>query len=134
MSDQQWIYLRDNHIVVWPIIYSFLDTKQGLSVQDLWGNFRAYPHLQSGPLAETGQYVKDFSDHFWAYHHLQSGSLAETGLCVKHQEHLRAYPHLTKVSNIGFITVHGLNEGHIAPYTYIEFQLAKYLTYITIKS
>ena len=28
-----------------------------------------------------------------------------------------------EVSNIGFITVHGLNEGHIAPYTDIEFQL-----------
>ena len=24
-------------------------------------------------------------------------------------------PHLVQVSNIGFITVHGLNEGHIAP-------------------
>ena len=30
------------------------------------------------------------------------------------------------VSNIGFITVYGLNEGHIAPYTDIEFQLAKH--------
>ena len=30
------------------------------------------------------------------------------------------------VSNIGFITVHGPNEGHIAPYTDIEFQLTKY--------
>ena len=30
--------------------------------------------------------------------------------------------------------VHGLNEGHIAPYTDIEFQLAKYQTYITMKS
>ena len=38
-----------------------------------------------------------------------------------------------KVSNIGFITVHGLNEGHIAPYTDIEFQLTKYQTYITMK-
>ena len=38
------------------------------------------------------------------------------------------------VSNIGFITVHGLNEGHIAPYTDIEFQLTKYQTYITMKS
>ena len=38
------------------------------------------------------------------------------------------------VSNIGFITVHGLKEGHIAPYTDIEFQLTKYQTYITIKS
>ena len=28
------------------------------------GTFRAYPNLQSGSLAETGQYVKDFSDHF----------------------------------------------------------------------
>ena len=37
------------------------------------------------------------------------------------------------VSNIGFITVHGLNEGHIAPYTDIEFQLTKYQTYITMK-
>ena len=27
---------------------------------------------------------------------------------------------LAEVSNIGFITVHGLNEGHIAPYTDIE--------------
>ena len=25
------------------------------------------------------------------------------------------------VSNIGFITVHGINEGHIAPYTYVNF-------------
>ena len=39
-----------------------------------------------------------------------------------------------EVSNIGFITVHGLNEGHIAPYTDIEFQLTKYQTYITMKS
>ena len=40
------------------------------------------------------------------------------------------------VSNtcIGFITVHGLNEGHIAPYTDIEFQLTKYQTYISMKS
>ena len=34
------------------------------------------------------------------------------------------------VSKIGFITVHGLNERHIAPYTDIEFQLIKYQTYI----
>ena len=27
-NDQQWIYLRDNHIVLWPIFHSFLDTKQ----------------------------------------------------------------------------------------------------------
>ena len=39
-----------------------------------------------------------------------------------------------EVSNIGFITVHGLNEGHIAPYTDIEFQLTKYQTYIIMKS
>ena len=39
-----------------------------------------------------------------------------------------------RVSNIGFITVHGLNEGHIAPYTDIEFRLTKYQTYITMKS
>ena len=39
-----------------------------------------------------------------------------------------------KVSNIGFITVHGLNEGHIAPYTDIEFQLTKYQSYISMKS
>ena len=38
------------------------------------------------------------------------------------------------VSNIGFITVHGLNEGHVALYTDIEFQLAKYQTYIIMKS
>ena len=38
------------------------------------------------------------------------------------------------VSNIGFITAHGLNEGHIAPYTDIEFQLTKYQKYITMKS
>ena len=30
--------------------------------------------------------------------------------------------------------MHGLNEGHIAPYTSIEFQLTKYQTYITMKS
>ena len=30
--------------------------------------------------------------------------------------------------------VHGLNEGHIASYTDIKFQLAKYQTYITMKS
>ena len=38
-----------------------------------------------------------------------------------------------EVSNIGFITVHGLNEGHIAPYTDIEFPLTKYQTYIIMK-
>ena len=37
-----------------------------------------------------------------------------------------------QVSNIGFITVHGLNKSHIAPYTDIE--LAKYQTYIIMKS
>ena len=40
----------------------------------------------------------------------------------------------TQVSNIAFITVHGLNEGHIAPYTDIEFQLTKYQTHIKMKS
>ena len=30
--------------------------------------------------------------------------------------------------------VHGLNEGHIAPYTGIEFQLTKYQIYIIVKS
>ena len=30
--------------------------------------------------------------------------------------------------------VHGLNEGHIAPYTDIEFRLTEYLTYIIMKS
>ena len=30
--------------------------------------------------------------------------------------------------------MHGLSEGHIAPYTDIEFQLTKYQTYITMKS
>ena len=30
--------------------------------------------------------------------------------------------------------MHGLNEGHIKPYTDIEFQLAKYQTYIIMKS
>ena len=29
--------------------------------------------------------------------------------------------------------MHGLNEGHIAPYTDIEFQLTKCQTYITMK-
>ena len=29
--------------------------------------------------------------------------------------------------------MHGLNEGHIAPYTDIEFQLTKYQTYIKMK-
>ena len=38
-----------------------------------------------------------------------------------------------QVSNIGFITVHGLNEGHIAPYTDVEFRLTKYQTYIIMK-
>ena len=38
------------------------------------------------------------------------------------------------VSNIGFITKHGLSEGHIAPYTDIEFQLMKYQTCIIMKS
>ena len=38
------------------------------------------------------------------------------------------------MSNIGFITVHGLNEGHIAPYTDIKFQLAKCQTYFMMKS
>ena len=32
-----------------------------------------------------------------------------------------------------FITVHGLNEGHIAPYTDIEFRQTKYQTYIIMK-
>ena len=31
--------------------------------------------------------------------------------------------------NVGFIMVHMLNEGYIAPYTDIEFQLRKYQTY-----
>ena len=44
------------------------------------------------------------------------------------------YVNFQEVSNIGFITVHGHNEGHIAPYTDIEFQLTKYQTYITMKS
>ena len=44
------------------------------------------------------------------------------------------FEYLQKVSNIGFITVHGLNEGHIAPYTDIEFQMTKYQTYIKMKS
>ena len=30
--------------------------------------------------------------------------------------------------------VHGLNEGHIAPYTNTEFQLTEYQTYNIIKS
>ena len=30
--------------------------------------------------------------------------------------------------------MHGLNEGHIAPYTDIKFQLTKYQTYIIMKS
>ena len=30
--------------------------------------------------------------------------------------------------------MHGLNEGHITPYTDIEFQLTKYQTYIIMKS
>ena len=30
--------------------------------------------------------------------------------------------------------MHGLNGGHIAPYTDIEFQVTKYQAYITIKS
>ena len=30
--------------------------------------------------------------------------------------------------------MHGLNEGHIAPYTDIQLQLAKYQTYIIMKS
>ena len=30
--------------------------------------------------------------------------------------------------------MYGLNEGHIAPYTDIEFQLTKYQTCITMKS
>ena len=30
--------------------------------------------------------------------------------------------------------MHGLSEGHIAPYTDIEFQLTKYQTYIKMKS
>ena len=38
------------------------------------------------------------------------------------------------VSKIGFIIVHGLHEGHIAPYTDIEFQLTKTQTYIIMKS
>ena len=41
---------------------------------------------------------------------------------------------ISEVSYIGFITLHGLNEGHIAPYTDIEFQLTKYQTYIKMKS
>ena len=30
--------------------------------------------------------------------------------------------------------MHGLNEGHIAPYTDIEFQLTEYQTYIIMES
>ena len=30
--------------------------------------------------------------------------------------------------------MHGLNEGHVAPYTDIEIQLTKYHTYIKIKT
>ena len=30
--------------------------------------------------------------------------------------------------------MHGLNEGHIAPYTDTEFQLTEYQTYIIMKS
>ena len=30
--------------------------------------------------------------------------------------------------------MHGLNEGHIAPYADIKFQLTKYQTYIIMKS
>ena len=33
---------------------------------------------------------------------------------------------MTSVSYSGFIRVHGLNEGHIKPYTDTEFQLNKY--------
>ena len=39
-----------------------------------------------------------------------------------------------EVSKIGFITVHGLNGGHIAPYTDIEFQMRIYKTYVIMKS
>ena len=30
--------------------------------------------------------------------------------------------------------MHGLNEGHIAPYTDVEFRLTKYQTYMMMKS
>ena len=33
---------------------------------------------------------------------------------------------LMQVSNIGFIMMHGHNEGNIVPYTDIEFQQRKY--------
>ena len=46
---------------------------------------------------------------------------------------IKNYKQDKRVSNIGFITVHGLNEGHIAPYTDIEFRLTKYQTYIIMK-
>ena len=39
-----------------------------------------------------------------------------------------------QISNVGFVTVHGLNKGHIAPYTDIEFHLAKNQTYIMMNS
>ena len=38
-----------------------------------------------------------------------------------------------QLSNIGLIVMHGLNEGHIAPYTDFEFQQGKFQTYIAIE-
>ena len=51
----------------------------------------------------------------------------------KHKVGCKTHIDIKSISNIGFITVHGLNEGHIAPYTDIEFQLKKYQTFITMK-
>ena len=38
---------------------------------------------------------------------------------------------LGQVNNIGFITVHGPNEGHVAPYTDIEIQPRSNTEFIT---
>ena len=40
----------------------------------------------------------------------------------------------SKLSNLGFVMVHGLNDGHISTYRDIEFPLGKFQTFIVIKS
>ena len=45
------------------------------------------------------------------------------------QAFLEVWPQLIQVSHSGFIMMHGLNEGHIAPYKDFEFQMKEYQIY-----
>ena len=48
-----------------------------------------------------------------------------TKIKVGHQGADMFWETASKLSNIGFITVHGLGEGHITPYTDIEWEMTK---------